>query len=165
MSSIWEHLVAAVYQRQQCGRAHDNQPIAKGNRLGGCQIGTISCGFQILSCRARNEKIGKEKTSMHWPIVLPAFLSIVLLLAAAWTDIATRVIPNTLVAGVAVLGIVTRLLIDPTASVRHRLRFPYWCSLCSCCCMRVECWVAAMSNWPLLSALGFHPSRPSGSSS
>jgi prepilin peptidase CpaA len=52
---------------------------------------------------------------MHWPVDLPAFLSIFLLLAAAWTDVATRIIPNTLVACVAGLGIVTRLMISPTA--------------------------------------------------
>jgi prepilin peptidase CpaA len=47
---------------------------------------------------------------MDWPMNIVVSLSVVLLLLAAWTDFATRLIPNCLPIAVAVLGAATRLM-------------------------------------------------------
>jgi prepilin peptidase CpaA len=52
---------------------------------------------------------------MDWPLAAIVLLFIVLLLLAAWNDIATRLIPDCLPIGVALLGGLTRLMVGPSA--------------------------------------------------
>ncbi len=52
---------------------------------------------------------------MDWPLAAIVLLFVVLLLCAAWNDIATRLIPDCLSIGVALLGGVIRLMAGPTA--------------------------------------------------
>lgn len=52
---------------------------------------------------------------MDWPLAAMVLLFIVLLLCAAWNDIATRLIPDCLSIGVATLGGLIRLMAGPTA--------------------------------------------------
>ena len=52
---------------------------------------------------------------MDWPLAAMVLLFVVLLLCAAWNDVATRLIPDCLPIGVAILGGLTRLMVGPTA--------------------------------------------------
>jgi prepilin peptidase CpaA len=52
---------------------------------------------------------------MDGPSAAMVLLSMILLLSAAWNDVATRLIPDCLPIGVALLGGLTRLMAGPTA--------------------------------------------------
>jgi prepilin peptidase CpaA len=54
---------------------------------------------------------------MDWPGGAEAALVTVLLTFAAWTDVATRIIPDRIAASVALIGVATRLLAGPNAFV------------------------------------------------
>jgi prepilin peptidase CpaA len=52
---------------------------------------------------------------MDWPTGVVVVLVVILLLAAAWNDIATRLIPDCLPIALAILGALTRLMAGPAA--------------------------------------------------
>ena len=52
--------------------------------------------------------------STDWPCAVEAALVVPLLTIAAWTDIATRTIPDSIAAAIAVLGIAVRLFAGPS---------------------------------------------------
>ena len=61
--------------------------------------------------------------SIDWPCAVEAALVVPLLTIAAWTDIATRTIPDSIAAAIAVLGIAVRLFAGPSDSP-PRARWP-----------------------------------------
>jgi Flp pilus assembly protein protease CpaA len=100
---------------------------------------------------------------MDWPLNIVVSLFVVLLLLAAWTDFATRLIPNCLPIAVALLGAATRLMTGMEALANSfGLALGIFCYFCYC--TRVAHWAEATLSWPLLFASAFHP-WPLGDSS